>query len=90
MDTNPCPRDEITGMIQDGTGGTAAGPGLQQLLAQVGVSDVSRFYKAAVLYNSGSIPANGQLEDATATRCYASDVANRLIGWSVGNSGCTF
>jgi len=87
--TSPCPQDQIVGMIQDGTDGTAAGPGLKQLIAQTGVSDVSRFYKAAVLYNSGSIPANGILEDGFATKCYASDIANRLVGWSQGRSGCS-
>lgn len=88
-DVNPCPADEITGMIQDGTQGTSSGPGLQQLIAQTGASDVSKFYKASVLYNSGSIPANGLLQDGTATACYATDVANRLIGWSKGPSSCT-
>lgn len=88
-DTNPCPSDEITGMIQDGTTGTSSGDGLQQLIAQTGASDVSKFYKAAVLYNSGSIPASGLLQDGTATPCYATDIANRLIGWSQGPSSCS-
>ena len=42
---------------------------------------MSRYYKAARIYNSGSIAASGKLEDGIATHCYASDIANRLTGW---------
>jgi len=42
---------------------------------------ISRYYKAARIYNSGSIAASGKLEDGIATHCYASDIANRLTGW---------
>ncbi|KAH8646146.1 hypothetical protein BX600DRAFT_157240 [Xylariales sp. PMI_506] len=84
-----CSSDEITGMIQDGTQGTSSGDGLQQILAEVTGSDATAYYLASVVYNSGSLPSSGLLQDATATACYASDVANRLIGWSVGTSGCT-
>lgn len=87
-DVNPCPKDTIQGMIEDGTMGTASGDGLKQLLAQVGGSGVSQFYKAARMYNSGSIAASGLLQDGIATHCYASDIANRLVGWSEGVGGC--
>lgn len=83
-----CPQDLIQGMIADGVTGTSSGDGLKQILAQVGGSDVSRYYKAARMYNSGSIAPSGLLEDGIATHCYASDIANRLIGWSQGYSGC--
>lgn len=94
---NPCPDSEITQMIQDGTTGTwndaassaGGGDGLQQLLAQVNDSDATKYYKAARMYNSGSIAANGLLQDGVATHCYASDVANRLMGWTWAKSTCT-
>ncbi|KAM3447656.1 hypothetical protein MY3296_008501 [Beauveria thailandica] len=83
-----CPSDVIQGMIADGVTGTASGDGLKQILRQVGGSDVSRYYKAARIYNSGSIASSGLLEDGGATHCYASDIANRLIGWSRGPTRC--
>lgn len=76
----PCPEAVIRQMIQDGTGGTATGAGLQQALMQAGTSDVSRFYRAARIYNSGSLGL-GDLADGAATPCYASDIANRMVGF---------
>jgi hypothetical protein len=73
---NPCPADTITQMIRDGVAGTS-GPGLVQDLAQAGCDDDSKYYKAARIYNSGSIPASGDLGAPGATPCYASDIANR-------------
>ena len=86
----PCPPSEIAQMVQDGIEGTSAGPGLQQLLGKTAASshDVSRYYKAARMYNSGSIAASGNLEDGIATHCYSSDVANRLLGWTGGANAC--
>ncbi|KAI4215634.1 MAG: hypothetical protein LQ351_002103 [Letrouitia transgressa] len=85
---NPCPDDEIELMIQEGTGGTDAGDGLQQCLDQASSDDVSRFYKAARIYNSGSVDPSGDLGAGGATHCYASDIANRLLGYT-GQSACT-
>lgn len=85
---NPCPSAEITSMIQDGTNGTPDGPGLKQLIAQAGTSDDSKYYIAARMYNSGSVAAGGNLGDGIATHCYATDVANRLVGWSSGPTSC--
>lgn len=86
---NPCPASEIEQMIRDGTMGTADGDGLQQLIAaNGGSSDAASYYKAARCYNSGSIAANGNLGAGIATHCYASDIANRLLGWSSGASSC--
>ena len=87
--SNPCPSDTIAQMISEGTGGTAAGDGLAQGINQAGGNDVSAFYKAARIYNSGSIDASGDLGAGIATHCYASDVANRLTGWVSAPSGCT-
>jgi hypothetical protein len=84
---SPCASAQIIGMIRDGTTGTPSGNGLQQILATAG-SGGGRFYKTARIYNSGSIAASGLLQDGIATHCYASDIANRLIGWSAGVSSC--
>jgi LysM repeat protein len=86
---NPCPQSEVTQMIEDGTSGTSSGWGLVQCLANAGTTDVSQYYIAARIYNSGSVAAGGNLGQGVATHCYASDVANRLVGWSSGASACT-
>jgi len=84
----PCPSSQITQMIKDGTEGTAAGDGLKQVLEQATGSVMSqKYYQAATIYNSGNLPAN--LDDNTATPCYASDIANRLTGWTTAQSKCT-
>jgi len=57
-------------------------------MAQAGGSDVSTYYKAARIYNSGSIDPSGNLGAGIATHCYASDIANRLTGWASGPSTC--
>ena len=85
--TNPCPDSQIKQMLTDGVHGTSSGDGLQQCLTQCPSSGAQSYYQAAVIYNSGNLPSN--LDDNTATPCYASDVANRLMGWTTGTSGCT-
>ncbi|KAK4988177.1 hypothetical protein LTR66_003394 [Elasticomyces elasticus] len=87
----PCPQSEIHQMIEDGTAGTRSGDGLQQLLIQAQRLDVSRFYRAARMYNggAGSIGPNGDLQGTCCTKCYASDVANRLTGWVAAPHTCT-
>jgi len=87
--SNPCPASEIEQMIVDGTTGTASGDGLVQCLAQAATSDVSQYYRAARIYNGGysGFHAN-DLGTGCCTLCYASDVANRLTGWSSGPSQC--
>jgi hypothetical protein len=85
---SPCPRDTIFQMIRDGTAGTDAGDGLAAVINQAGAADASSFYKAARLYNSGSIDASGKLEAGIATHCYASDIANRLVGWVNAAHNC--
>lgn len=90
--TNPCPQSEITQMIRDGTAGTSSGPGLEQLLAQArsALSDSGSrsFYAAARLYNSGSVDYTNLDNGFSSTPCYASDVANRLTGWTLAASNC--
>ena len=82
----PCPAQEINDMIMEGTGGTSGGDGLKQVLK--GGKDAQAAYKAARMYNSGSIDASGDLGKGIATHCYASDVANRLTGWVQAPSQC--
>ena len=87
--SNPCPMSEITQMLKDGTTGTSSGDGLQQCLQQANTGSVSQYYVAARIYNSGSVPSSGDLGAPGSTPCYASDIANRLTGWSTGTSSCT-
>ena len=85
----PCPSDSIKGMVEQGTNGSKAGDmSLVYALQQAGCDDVSRYYKAARIYNSGSIAQGGDLGGGVATHCYASNVANRLTGWTTATCGC--
>ena len=92
---DPCPDSEITGMIEDGTGGTASGDGLAGLIndavSTYGASGAQGFYFAARLYNSGSIDTSDLEDGEGSTDCYVSDVTNRLMGWTSVDSasGCT-
>jgi hypothetical protein len=85
---NPCPSSAILQMITDGTAGTSDGDGLAQCINQSGLGSDADFYRAARIYNSGSIASSDQLQDGVATHCYASDVANRLTGWVFAPHGC--
>ena len=74
----------ILQMIQDGTQGTEHGDGIVKNLNLYG-----NVYKAARGYNSGYIPKSSNLsEEAGATACYVSDMANRLTGWVFAESKC--
>lgn len=84
----PCPTGVITQMIREGTAGTNSGDGLANCINQAGTSADQAFYKAARLYNSGSIDGSTRLECGIATHCYASDIANRLTGWVYAAHGC--
>ncbi|KAL6854772.1 hypothetical protein ACO1O0_005897 [Amphichorda felina] len=88
---NPCPYETIVLMIQDGTAGTADGDGIKQTLeSAVGeVGDSARaYYGAARKYNSGSVDFNDLNNGFTSTACYATDVANRFMGWTMAASAC--
>lgn len=85
---NPCPSATIYKMISEGTAGTDSGDGLANCINQSGRGDVSAFYRAARIYNSGSISDTGKLENGIATHCYASDIANRLTGWVDAANKC--
>lgn len=85
----PCPKKIIARMIRDGSAGTDAGDGLAQCINKSDADDTAAFYKAARIYNSGSIDASGDLGHGVATQCYASDIANRLTGWVHAPRKCT-
>ena len=82
-------------MIADGVAAPVDGVTLVKALNQAAevpnCEPAQAYYRAARFYNSGpeSLPAeaNGDLGSKGATRCYASDIANRLIGWSNGKIG---
>ncbi|KAL8243713.1 hypothetical protein R6Q59_009971 [Mikania micrantha] len=88
----PCPNGTITQMIRDGASGTDYGNGLAGALIQAvqygGGAAAITYYRAARLYNSGAIDPSGNLEAGTATHCYASDIANRLAGWTNADRNC--
>jgi hypothetical protein len=85
----PCPSDQIHQMIVDGVQGTATGDGLKGCLEKANADDATKYYKAARIYNSGSVDASQNLGQGVATHCYVSDVANRLLGWATGPSKCS-
>jgi hypothetical protein len=89
---NPCPKDRIVQMIRDGTAGTAHGDGLMQTLAKTknATSDdgARSYYAAARMYNSGSVDYNDLNNAFGSTICYATDIANRLTGWTRAASAC--
>lgn len=85
---NPCPDSVIELMVRDGTAGTSSGDGLAQCINQSNKNNVSDFYRAARIYNSGSLNAGDLNDPRGATKCYSSDIANRLVGWT-GNGACS-
>ena len=74
-------------------GGTADGHGFAaDINAQKDVQNIEyaeAYYRGARLYNSGAIDDSGDLGKGSATHCYASDIANRLVGWTDSASSCT-
>lgn len=73
--TKPCPTATIHEMIKEGTAGTSSGDGLAHCINQSGQGDVSDYYRAVRLYNSGLLSQTGNLQSSIATHCYASDIA---------------
>ncbi|CAN9086399.1 unnamed protein product [Alternaria alternata] len=84
---SPCPANDIRAMIHEGTAGEGLRTSLKEsLVAFSTTTDDSKYYKAARRYNSGSQVTNPNLGHS-ATACYASDIANRLIKL-FGESSC--
>lgn len=76
-------------MVRDGLMGTPAGDGLKQIMQRqstAGFKDAQMWYRVAREYNSGHVDPSGDLALGGATAAYASDVANRLVGWHHGDS----
>jgi hypothetical protein len=48
----------------------------------------SQYYRASRMYNGGSVDPSGDLGKGCCTKCYASDIANRLMGWVKANHNC--
>ncbi|KAL8934828.1 MAG: hypothetical protein Q9216_005716, partial [Gyalolechia sp. 2 TL-2023] len=72
----PCPYPTIEEMIREGTAGAGSGDDIMGLVealrkAEGEVDDVARFYRAARVYNSGSVDPSGDLGKGVATHCYA-------------------
>lgn len=94
---NPCPDDQISGMIRDGVGGTTTGDGLAGLLnqavarsgLQLDDSLAQVYYQATRAYNSGQFDAQDLNKKFSSTRCYVVDIANRLTGWVTAPKTCT-
>jgi hypothetical protein len=85
----PCPASTIEAMVHDGTAGTDGGDGLAGIINQIGGgNNVQVYYEAARYYNAGFLDKSGDLGAPGATRCYASDIANRLIGWTTSPRMC--
>lgn len=74
-------------MITDGVGITTS-DGLMQTVKRSGVTSVKKYYRGAVLYNSGVLPEDLNLGKGRSNPCYASDIANRLMGWVGDSSPC--
>jgi hypothetical protein len=75
-------------MVRDSTAGTDPGDGLAAVINQARAVGTSSFYKAVRLYNLGSIDSSGKLEAGIATHCYASGIANKLVGWVKAAHNC--
>lgn len=88
----PCPREAIRLMLMEGAG-KGRDYGLRQALDMYdSVQSPRKFYLAARAYNAGphGVVA-AHLEQGGATHCYASDIANRLLGWTDrANTTCSF
>lgn len=85
----PCPSSTIAQMIHEGTAGEGLRTTLKNSLEyfeRQGITDDSKWYKAARMYNAGPSMNAGNLGIGP-TQCYASDIANRLIA-PFGDSRC--
>lgn len=85
---DPCPDSDIKQMVKDGCDGTDHGDGLKQVYGKAKGSGAAQYYRASRMYNGGSVDPSGDLGKGCCTKCYASDIANRLTGWVMANHGC--
>jgi len=82
-----CPHDTIVRIIEQGAS-IRLKFGLQQAFQKAGSSDTQAYYRAARIYNSGSIDPSGNLGLGVATHYYVTDIANRLRGWAGDQTPC--
>lgn len=76
-------------MIQDGTQGTAAGPGLVQWFnhaSDVSFDTAGNVYKVLRGYNSGAINMTDLSDGKGANAAYVSHIANYMQGWDGSNA----
>jgi hypothetical protein len=87
-----CSAATIELMIRDGVVGTSNGDGLKQCFAKtlktIGSAGSRALYAAARMYNSGSVDYENFSNGFSSTKCYVSDIANRLTGWTLAKSKC--
>ncbi len=81
----------------DASGALALQAGLVQRITEAaGDATGQNYYAASRIYNSGAVAADGVLETAGqcgpprtfGVPCYASDIANRLLGWVTAPTEC--
>ncbi|KAF1843391.1 uncharacterized protein K460DRAFT_315664, partial [Cucurbitaria berberidis CBS 394.84] len=87
---SPCPVNKIRAMIHDGTAGEGLRTTLKNSLTffdPTGAADDSKWYKVARRYNAGEVLMDEKNLGIGPTKCYASDIANRLVQ-PFGDSTC--
>jgi hypothetical protein len=86
-------RERLTSISLAVAGTSADGHGFAaDINAQASIDNIAKsqaYYRAARLYNSGAIDPSGDLGKGSATHCYSSDMANRLLGWTDAPKQCT-
>ncbi|KAH8657617.1 hypothetical protein BGZ60DRAFT_383824 [Tricladium varicosporioides] len=85
-----CPAPTILAMITEGVSGTAKGDGLSQTFAtaKTQATGARAAYIAARIYNSGNYEGGDLAGGRVATPCYASDIANLMVGFVGDQSPC--
>ena len=89
---SPCPLSQIEQMIKDGIAGTSSGSGyktIHESNKKIVGNNMRSVYGAFRIYNSGSADWSNLNNGLGSTGCYVSDVANRLMGWTMAASACT-
>ncbi|KAH6671429.1 hypothetical protein B0J14DRAFT_464023, partial [Halenospora varia] len=90
LSPNSCPASTILAMITEGVSGTPKGDGLSQTYttAKTQATGARAAYIAARIYNSGNYDGGDLAAGRVATPCYASDIANLLVGFVGEQSPC--
>lgn len=78
-----CIRGSLTCATVEGTShGHGIAEDINEQASYVNGNVAQAYYRAARLYDSGSIDGSNDLEKATVgEKCYSSDLANILMGW---------